>query len=127
MKWGPAIKDYKNYLHIERGFKGDRLPGFSSSENSLFPHASSHVALMRPITKYTHQIVGGDNVPTRVREAFRLAEEERPGATHLELPEDIAAEDVDTPLLTASAVRRPIAEEKSIRSGCLSFCAASWP
>src|SRR5690606_9900346 len=30
--------------------------------------------------------------PSRVREAFRLAEEEKPGATHVELPEDVATE-----------------------------------
>ena len=45
------------------------------------------VEMMRPLTKYTQQIVSGDSVPSRVREAFRLAEEERPGAVHLELPE----------------------------------------
>ena len=46
--------------------------------------------MMRPITKYTHQIASADNLASRVREAFRLAEEEKPGAVHLELPEDIA-------------------------------------
>ncbi len=72
------------------------------------------VDTMRPLTKYTHQIVSAANIPSRVREAFRLAEEERPGATHLELPEDIASEETSEKLLNASLVRRPIAEEKSI-------------
>ncbi len=72
------------------------------------------VDMMRPITKFTHQIVSGDNIPTRVREAFRRAEEERPGATHLELPEDIADEDSSMPLTPASQTRRPIAEDKAI-------------
>ncbi len=72
------------------------------------------VGMMRPITKFTHQLVSGDNVPNKVREAFRLAEEERPGATHLEFPEDICEEDVDLQPFKASAVRRPIAEDKSI-------------
>ena len=53
------------------------------------------VAMMGPITKYTHQIAAGDNIPSRVREAYRLAEEEKPGAVHLELPEDIAEEKTD--------------------------------
>ena len=73
------------------------------------------VDMMRPLTKYTRQIVSGDNIPSRVREAFRLAEEERPGAVHLELPEDTAREDTDELPLPASSVRRPITEEKSIR------------
>ena len=74
------------------------------------------VDMMDPITKHSHQIVSGANIPYRVREAFRLAEEERPGACHLELPEDIAREDVFDQPLTASHVRRPVAEEKSIRA-----------
>ncbi len=72
------------------------------------------VDMMKPLTKYTRQLVSGANIPSRVREAFRVAQEEKPGAVHLELPEDIAREDVDESLLHASLVRRPIAEEKSI-------------
>lgn len=74
------------------------------------------VDMMEPITKYTRQIVSGDTVPARVREAVRRAEEERPGAVHLELPEDIAAEETDVTLLPASNVRRPLVEEKSVRA-----------
>ncbi|MEQ8849815.1 acetolactate synthase large subunit [Botrimarina sp.] len=73
------------------------------------------VDMMRPITKYTKQIVAGDNIPSRVREAFRTAEEERPGAAHLELPEDIAREKTEEPVMTASRARRPAADEKAIR------------
>ncbi|MEM8864304.1 MAG: acetolactate synthase large subunit [Planctomycetota bacterium] len=72
------------------------------------------VDMMQPLTKYTKQIVSSDNIPSRIREAFRLAEEERPGAVHLELPEDIADEQTDAHLMPASHVRRPVAEEKSI-------------
>ncbi|MDC0936344.1 acetolactate synthase large subunit [Pirellulales bacterium] len=72
------------------------------------------VDMMRPLTKYTRQLVSGANIPSRVREAFRLAQEEKPGAVHLELPEDIAAEETDELPLTASLVRRPTAEGKSI-------------
>ena len=72
------------------------------------------VDTLRPLTKYTRQIVSGNNIPSRVREAFRLAEEERPGATHLELPEDIAREETDMPVMEASRVRRPIAEKKAV-------------
>src|SRR5690606_25021589 len=72
------------------------------------------VDMMRPLTKFTRQIVSGDTIPARIREAFRLAEEERPGATHLELPEDIAHEHSTMPVLEPSATRRPIAEEKAI-------------
>ncbi|NOZ40446.1 MAG: acetolactate synthase large subunit [Planctomycetes bacterium] len=74
------------------------------------------VDTMRPLTKYTRQIASGTNVASRVREAFRRAEEERPGATHLELPEDIAREETNEMPIPASLARRPTAEEKSIRA-----------
>ena len=72
------------------------------------------IDMMRPITKFTTQIVSGDRVPSIVREAFRLAHEERPGAVHIELPEDVASEETSAPLIPASMVRRPIAEYKAI-------------
>ena len=45
------------------------------------------VDMMRPLTKFTHQLASAANIPSRLREAFRLAQEERPGAVHIELPE----------------------------------------
>ena len=85
------------------------------------------VDMMRPLTKYTRQIVGAANIPGMVREAFRLAQEERPGATHLELPEDIAREETDTSIFKASLVRRPIAEDKSIAAAIAALHAAKRP
>jgi acetolactate synthase I/II/III large subunit len=74
------------------------------------------VDMMRPITKYTYQLASADNIPSRVREAVRLAEEEKPGATHLEFPEDIAEEQTDSTPIKRSLVRRPCAEPKAIRA-----------
>jgi acetolactate synthase-1/2/3 large subunit len=74
------------------------------------------VDMMRPITKFTHQLASADNIPSRVREAFRLAEEEKPGAVHLELPEDIADEETDSTPLPRSLVRRPLADGKAVRA-----------
>src|ERR1700740_2897152 len=50
------------------------------------------VTAMRPLTKLSRQIVSPAMIPTLVRDSFRVAEEERPGPVHLELPEDIAQE-----------------------------------
>ena len=74
------------------------------------------VDMMQSITKYTAQVVSGDRIPSIIREAFRLAHEERPGAVHIELPEDIAAEYTSAAIIPASVVRRPIAEEKAINT-----------
>src|SRR3954468_6729502 len=74
------------------------------------------VAMMGPITKFTHQLASADNIPSRVREAIRLAEEEKPGAVHLELPEDIADEATEARPIPRSLVRRPTADEKAVRA-----------
>lgn len=72
------------------------------------------VPMMRPITEYSELIVDGYRIPSMVREAFRIAMEERPGPVHLELPEDIAAEEVEHELFQVRHTRRAIAEEKAI-------------
>ncbi|MGY2338739.1 acetolactate synthase large subunit [Pseudomonas sp. SDO5532_S415] len=85
------------------------------------------VGMMQPLTKYTHQLASADNIPSRVREAFRLAEEEKPGAVHLELPEDIAAEQTESMPIPPSLVRRPLAEHKSIEGAVEKLKAARSP
>jgi acetolactate synthase-1/2/3 large subunit len=72
------------------------------------------VETFKPLTKMSRQIVDGTRIPSLVREAFRLAAEERPGAVHLELPEDIAREQVDHALFAVTRVRRPAASREAI-------------
>ena len=86
------------------------------------------VEMMQPVTKHSRQIVHGANVPSAIREAIRLAEEERPGAACLELPEDIAEEMVDDPFFfDPEAARRPAAEEKAVRRAVEMIEAAKRP
>lgn len=73
------------------------------------------VDMMTPITKYTQPIISAKSIPAHVREAFRRAEEERPGAAHLELSDDVASEEVDAVPIQPSYSRRPIPEDKSVR------------
>ncbi|MDL0431286.1 acetolactate synthase large subunit [Marinobacter sp. TBZ242] len=90
-----------------------------SSKQGLF-QILDVVDLMRPLTKYTRQISNANTIPAKVREAFRLAAEERPGAVHLELPEDIASEvaEPDTHIFQPSDARRPSASTKSLDGAC---------
>ncbi|MDP2788443.1 MAG: acetolactate synthase large subunit [bacterium] len=74
------------------------------------------VRLMEPITKMAKTIVSGDRIPSIVREAVRQAESERPGAVHIELPEDIAEEDTDTKSIIPIKMRRPVPDEKVLIS-----------
>ncbi len=85
------------------------------------------VAMMGPITKYTYQMASADNIPSRVREAIRLAEEEKPGAVHLELPEDIADEQTDSVPIPRSVARRPSADPKAVAAAVAKLKAAKSP
>ncbi|PSQ49378.1 acetolactate synthase large subunit [Halobacteriales archaeon SW_6_65_15] len=76
-------------------------------------HKESHQALdvvdmFDPVTKWNAQISDPAIVHESVRKAFKVAEYEKPGATHLELPEDVAYEDCDVrPMAARERVRRP--------------------
>jgi acetolactate synthase-1/2/3 large subunit len=73
------------------------------------------VSLMRPITKNSESIVDPGNIPTIVRNAFKLAQAERPGAVHIELPEDVAASETDARIQKRGVIRRPSADAKAIQ------------
>jgi acetolactate synthase-1/2/3 large subunit len=73
------------------------------------------VGVMRPLTKLARQIVSPATIPTTVREAFRVAQEERPGPVHLELPEDIAAATTeDVRLIPPHPVELPLASDAAL-------------
>jgi acetolactate synthase I/II/III large subunit len=73
------------------------------------------VGVMRPLTKLARQIVSPATIPTVVREAFRVAQEERPGPVLLELPEDIAAATTDNDrLIPPHPVELPLASEEAL-------------
>lgn len=87
------------------------------------------VEMMRPITKYSKQIVDGRLVASAVSEACRLAVEERPGAVHIELPEDVAGDLVEDnfDIMPVVTPRRPIAEGKAISEAIRMMEAAKCP
>ena len=65
------------------------------------------VRMMEPITKMTRQIVGADSIPSLVRQAFRVAIQEKCGPVHLELPEDIAAETTSASVFPVTRITNP--------------------
>jgi acetolactate synthase-1/2/3 large subunit len=73
------------------------------------------VATLRPLTKWNDTVVSGRTIPRLVRHAFKVAENERPGAVHLELPEDVAGEEVERcrPQRRVQ-LRRPVPDDKAI-------------
>ncbi len=85
------------------------------------------VGLMKPITKYSEQVLDGNNVPAMVREAFRLTMQERPGAAYLELPEDIAEEETDASIFDVVGYRRPDADSAGIATAIEMIRAAERP
>ena len=85
------------------------------------------VSLMHPITKFAKQVVHGNTISSTVREAFRIAMEERPGAVHIELPEDIAAEDATEHLYAVAPTRRPDADNVAINNAIAMIKKAKMP
>src|SRR2546428_8898934 len=80
-------------------------------------HKESHqyidiVRVMRPITKWNARLSDAQIIPEVVRKAFKLAESEKPGATHIELPEDVMETEVDAVPLPR---RRPVRPEPAAR------------
>ena len=86
------------------------------------------VAMMRPLTKSARQIIDARNIATLVRDAFRVAQAERPGPVHLELPEDIAAQHAESSaLVPVSLIYRPVAAQKSIQEAARCIKKATCP
>lgn len=83
-------------------------------------HKESHQAMnvndmFAPLTKWTTSLRDESTIPEVIRKAFKLAVAEKPGATHVELPEDIAKHEVESaPIVPPEKVRRPVPDEKSI-------------
>jgi len=86
------------------------------------------VRMMEPLVKDSEQIVYGRQIPSLVRGAFRIAEEERPGAVHLELPEDIASEEVaDDSVFPRQTIHRVFASDRAIEKAVKVIKAAKRP
>jgi acetolactate synthase I/II/III large subunit len=88
--------------------------GVLSSKQARF-QVVDIVSTMTPLTKMARQIISPATIPSIVREAFRLAQEERPGPIHLELPEDIAAEHApEIAPVPRHAIARPVAPRAAL-------------
>jgi acetolactate synthase-1/2/3 large subunit len=85
------------------------------------------VATMRPLTKMATQIVSAQSIPTLVRDAFRVAQQERPGPVHLELPEDIAADEAAADIIPPHVVELPVAPAAAIDRAAAMIMGASRP
>src|ERR1700736_6310548 len=75
-------------------------------------HKESHqyidlIGIMRPVVKWNARVSSPEIVPEVVRKAFKVAESEKPGSTHLELPEDVMARDLDASPLPRHPLVQP--------------------
>jgi acetolactate synthase-1/2/3 large subunit len=76
-------------------------------------HKESHqimdvVAMFDPVTKWATTILDADTIPEITRKAVRVARSEKPGAVHIELPEDVAKEESSKTPLTPRRYRRSV-------------------
>ena len=82
-------------------------------------HKESHqnmdaLGMFRPISKWTHGVYTAESIPEIVRKAFKTAEQEKPGVTVIELPEDVAKRDSSEAPMEPVPTRRPAADHKAV-------------
>jgi acetolactate synthase I/II/III large subunit len=77
-------------------------------------HKESHqyidiVSMFKPITKWNTRLNSAAMIPEAVRKAFKVAQAQKPGPTHIELPEDVMESDPGDaqPLTHRQERRRP--------------------
>ncbi|MDH3489946.1 MAG: acetolactate synthase large subunit [Nitrosopumilus sp.] len=97
-----------------------RLLAITGQTDSHLLHKESHqnmdaITLFKPITKWNWSIRNPQNIPEIVRRAFKISLEEKPGATHIELPQDIAKKDADIPPIEPQPVFRSEPNEQLIK------------
>jgi acetolactate synthase-1/2/3 large subunit len=95
-------------------------------------HKESHqyvdvVGMFEPVTKWSARVQIAETIPEIVRKAFRLARLEKPGATHVELPEDVAAEEVGAAPLEVRRTTYPEASPEAIERACEVIAGARHP
>ncbi len=95
-------------------------------------HKESHqlidiVEMFRPITKWNSSIINPATIPEIVRKAFKVAQEEKPGATHIELPEDVAGMETTGSPLIVRRVRRAAPDHKALEAAALCIANAQRP
>ena len=112
MKTIIIIKIKKKPPPVVRVYRKKKTPIKKSKQGSF--QIIEVVSMMKPITKFSKTIVNGDVIPSMVREAVRLSLEEKPGAVHIELAEDIAKEVSDVPPFSIYPKKRPTATREII-------------
>ncbi|NCO73985.1 MAG: acetolactate synthase large subunit [Cyanobacteria bacterium] len=95
-------------------------------------HIESHqyldlVAMFAPVTKWNKQIVRPGITPEVVRKAFKVAEKEKPGAVHIDLPENIAAMSVEGKPLRIDNREKIYASYRSVNAASLAIAKAKNP
>jgi len=97
-----------------------RLLAITGQTDSHLLHKESHqnmdaITLFKPITKWNWSIRNPQNIPEIVRRAFKISLEEKPGATHIELPQDIAKKESYIPPIDPQPTFRPQANKELIK------------
>ena len=96
----------------------------------IHKHSHQYVDVLRmfaPVVKWGARIELPDGAPEVLRTAFRIARLERPGATHVELPEDVAERDADAAPIAVRRTRHPAARDDAVRAAADAINGASRP
>jgi len=85
------------------------------------------VEIFRPATKWNARIESPGVIPEVVRKAFKLAQQEKPGATHLELPEDLAGMEAEGEPLFPTPISYPQPNPTAVKEASRLIEQASYP
>ena len=109
-----------------------RVLAITGQKDSHLLHKESHqnmdvITMFKPITKWSWSIRNAKNIPEIVRRAFKIALSEKPGATHIELPQDIAKRESNIPPIIPQTTYRATANKELIRQAASIILQAERP
>lgn len=85
------------------------------------------VRMMEPLCKKAVSITDPGMIPTVIRNAFKHAEADRPGAIHIELPEDVAEEETEAMVQKRSEIKIPYPDPEAVKRAATMICEAKNP
>lgn len=111
---------------------GSPVIAFTGQAGTDRMHIETHqyldlVSMFAPVTKWSQQIVRPDTAPEVIRRAFKLAMSEKPGAVHIDLPENIAAMPAEGMPLSHGDKEKTLASNDSIQRAVDALCHAARP
>ncbi len=109
-----------------------RVLAITGQTDSHLLHKESHqnmdaITLFKPITKWNWSIRNPNNIPEIIRRAFKISLEEKSGATHIELPQDVAKRESEILPIIPTPTIRPIPHPSLVKKAAKMILESKMP